>query len=115
MKLTIGKLALICGTVLVVLVLLNVFIFSLPSDYGRIIADALDRSDMAQTSVQICAGFLNIGSCRSAQTQTNSWRMIPSNGSGLLPLPVLLIFAAGFLSVVFIAWTAIWLVGNAPR
>lgn len=113
MKLSIGKVALVCGAVLIVLVLMNVFIASMPSpgELGGMVADALGRSDMSQTSVQVCVGFLNVGSCRSTQTQ-NDWRAPASGGSGFSSMPILLILAAGFLSVVFLGWIGLWLSGN---
>lgn len=108
-----GKLVLCCGAVLFLLVFMLVFAFSLPSprEWGGMVADAMGHGDMGQTSVQICAGFLNIGSCRSTQTQSAGWRA-PASGGGFSSLPVLLILASGFLSVVFLAWIGMWLSGT---
>lgn len=114
MQLTTGKIVLICASVLVVLVLMLAFLFSMPTsnDWGGIVSSALDRGDTSsQTSVQICAGFLNVGSCRSTQTSSIGWR----NPSGFGALPVLLIFAAAGLSVYFLILIGIYLFGTPTR
>ena len=114
MQLTVGRIVLICGLVMVVLVLMLVFIFTMPtgSDIGHMVSDALGRDNLSQTSVQVCVGFLNIGSCRSTQTQSNGWRVPSSNGFG--SMPVLLILAASGLSVWFLALIGIYLFGSDP-
>lgn len=117
MQLTTGKIVLICASVLVVLVLMLAFLFSMPTsnDWGGIVSSALDRGDTSsQTSVQICAGFLNVGSCRSTQTSSIGWRA-PSIASGFGSLPVLLIFAAAGLSVWFLFLIGLYLFGNAAQ
>ena len=116
MQLTAGKIVLICSLVLVVLVLMLVFIFTMPtgSEIGHMVSDALGRDNLSQTSVQVCAGFINIGSCRSAQTQSNGWRVPSGNSGGFGSMPVLLILAAGGLSVWFLALIGIYLFGSVP-
>ena len=117
MPLTTGKIIVICASVLIVLVLMLAFLFSMPtgSDWGGIVSSALDRGDTSsQTSVQICAGLLNIGSCRSTQTSSIGWRA-PNVASGFSSLPVLLILAAAGLSVWFLFIVGIYLFGTATQ